>query len=198
MERYNLTHAYDVLNRLTSTTGDQGYKEHKYAYDSLGNLTYETIGNSKSVDYKYNNLNQLVNRIDNGKDNFSYTYDKRGNQIKEVYNKNLKKPEQDEIIASYVYDSTNRMVKGINAKGEQSFYIYNGLGHLVGNEWIIAKNAYGYTDINAAPSVQVNSLVVCDRHSNIAGDGHIDPNGKGHTACGADNGIAPVIDNKKF
>ena len=30
MDRYNLTHTYDALNRLTSTTGDQGYKAHVY------------------------------------------------------------------------------------------------------------------------------------------------------------------------
>ena len=54
MDRFNLEHTYDTLNRLTSTTGDKGYKERTYEYDSLGNLTYETYGNSKSTDYKYN------------------------------------------------------------------------------------------------------------------------------------------------
>jgi len=53
------------------------------------------------------------------------------------------------------------MAKGTNASGEQSFYIYNGLGHLVGNEWVVHKNAYGYTGAGASPSAQVNGLVVC-------------------------------------
>ena len=151
MKRYSLAHTYDARNRLASTTGDQGYKAREYSYDSLGNLTYEKTHN-KVTDCKYNNLNQLTRRIEDGKDNYTYEYDRRGNQVKEVYNKNLNNPKHDEIVATYIYDSTNRMAKGTNTSGEQSFYIYNGLGHLVGNEWIVHKNAYGYTGAEAVPS----------------------------------------------
>jgi YD repeat-containing protein len=76
------------------------------------------------------------------------------------------------------------MVKGTNAEGEQSHYIYNGLGYLVSNEWIIAKNAYGYTNNNLAPSSHVGGVVVCDRHSHVTGNGHINPTGKSHTTGG--------------
>jgi len=31
MERYNLTHTYDALNRLTGTTCDHGFKAHAYS-----------------------------------------------------------------------------------------------------------------------------------------------------------------------
>ena len=58
-DRFNLAHTYDALNRLTKTTGDQGYKGHEYTYDSLGNLTYELIHN-KGNEYWYNSLNQQV------------------------------------------------------------------------------------------------------------------------------------------
>ena len=34
------------------------------------------------------------------------------------------------------------MAKGVNEKGEESHYIFNGLGYLIANEWIIEKNAY--------------------------------------------------------
>jgi hypothetical protein len=116
----------------------------------------------------------------------------------EVYNKNLNKPEQDETVASYVYDSTNRMVKGVNADNEQSFYIFDGFGNLIANEWIIHKNAYGYTGMDAPPSPQVNGAVVCDRHTNTTGGGHINPTGQGHTTGGTAGGVTPVIDGKKF
>ncbi len=43
-------------------------------------------------------------------------------------------------MGSYTYDETNRMVKGVNDAGEQSYYFFNGLGVLVTNEWVIAKN----------------------------------------------------------
>ena len=49
MDRYNLAHTYDALNRLTGTTGDKGYKSHSYIYDSLGNLTYEQIHNKGNI-----------------------------------------------------------------------------------------------------------------------------------------------------
>ena len=48
---------------------------------------------------------------------------------------------------SYVYDATNRMVKGTNDIGETSEYVYDGLGDLVRNIWTVKKGAYGYTGI---------------------------------------------------
>ena len=76
----------------------------------------------------------------------------------------------------------------------------NRLGYLVGNEWIIATNAYGYHGIgvNLDPTEQVNGAVVCDRHSNVTGNGHINPTGKGHTTGGTNGATMPKIDNKKY
>ena len=45
LDRYNLEHTYDALNRLIKTTGDRGYVTHTYQYDSLGNLVFEKNGN---------------------------------------------------------------------------------------------------------------------------------------------------------
>ena len=196
-EKYDLTHTYDALNRLTRTTGLWGYKERTYEYDSLGNLVYEknannTNGAKDGNEYWYNNLNQQILKKVDDKDTYSYTYDNRGNLIKGVYDK------KNTIVEQYVYDGANRMVKGTNEKGEESHYIYNGLGNLVANEWIIEKNAYGYTGVDAPASLQVNGVVVCDRHKNSTGQGHINPTGKGHTEGGTTGGVYPKIDNKKF
>ena len=73
------------------------------------------------------------------------------------------------VEEQYVYDTTNRMVKGLVYKGqsvqyEESHYIYNGFGDFVRNEWIIAKNGYGYTGVDSPPIAQVDGVVVCDRH----------------------------------
>ena len=136
--REDYTYAYDALNRLTEAHGLYGKTDHYYTYDSLGNLTFEKTDNNKSVDYKYNKLNQLTSKIVDGKDTYSYTYDKRGNNIKQVYEK------FKSIEAIYEYDETNRMVRGINAYAEVSEYTYNGLGYLVQNDWTTAKEAYGY------------------------------------------------------
>jgi len=194
MDRYNLKHTYDALNRLTSTTGDQGYKTHIYTYDSLGNLIKEQVQN-KVTDYQYNKLNQQVQKIVDEKDTYGYTFDKRGNLIEGVYFKNKN---QSYTVEKYVYDATNRMVKGVNEAGEESHYIFNGLGHLIGNEWIIKINAYGYTGLDVKPSDQVNGVVVCDRHENNAGNGHINPTGNGHTTGGVVGGTAPSINSKLY
>ena len=281
-DKFDLTHTYDALNRLTGTTGLWGYKEHTYQYDSLGNLLYEknANGTNKGNEYLYNSLNQQVKKVTDDKDTTNYTFDRRGNLVAGVIDK------KNTVVEQYVYDATNRMVKGVNDKGEQSHYIYNGLGDLVANEWIIEKNAYGYTGVGnigngsapvSAPSAattqsggsvtitvkdgaselassvvafaknatqiydvggytvqvvyngsgvksatvtgdgpgvsaagdtaavtgvtsseQVNGVVVCDRHKNTTGLGHINPTGKGHTTGGTTGGVIPSVDNKKF
>ena len=193
-EKYDYTHSYDALDRLTRTDGLWGYATHTYEYDSLGNLVYEKNGNGakQGNEYWYNKLNQQVKKQVDGKDDYSYTYDKRGNLIKGVYDK------KNTVTEQYTYDATNRMVKGTNEAGEESHYIYNGLGYLVANEWVIEKNAYGYTNNDVAASPQVNGVVVCDRHKNTTGQGHINPKGKGHTTGGTEGGVTPNIDNKKF
>jgi hypothetical protein len=163
-------------------------------------LVFEKNGNGakKGNEYWYNNLNQQIRKLVDGKDNYSYEFDNRGNLIKGVYHGN--RANSNKIIEGYIYDATNRMAMGANKKGEQSHYIYNGLGYLVGNEWIIEKNAYGYHGVGAHldPADQVNGVVVCDRHSNSTGQGHINPIGKGHTAGGTIGGVSSNIDNKKF
>jgi hypothetical protein len=88
------------------------------------------------------------------------------------------------------------MVKGVNEAGEESHYIYNGLGHLIANEWKIEKNNYGYNGIETQPSGQVNDVVVCDRHGNTTEQGHINPTGKGHTTGGTTGGGVPTVQGK--
>jgi len=139
--RFNLVHSYDALNRLTGTTGDQGFRNRTYQYDSLGNLIYE-LEHNKGTEYWHNNLNQITRRLEDDKDNFTYSFDNRGNLTEVVYhqNNNHRYP-----VESYVYDAMNRMVSGHNADDEESRYTFNGLGHLVGTGMTIRNNNYGYT-----------------------------------------------------
>ena len=78
-----------------------------------------------------------------GTDGSETTYDNRGNLILEQYGKNKKL----ETAGEYIFDETNKMVKGVNGSAEESIYTYNGLGALMENTWIIAKNGYGYHDV---------------------------------------------------
>ena len=153
------TYTYDALHRVTSVHENYGNDNRSYTYDSLGNLTYETAQGNKSVDYKLNNLNQITSSSDDGwKTSTTYTYDKRGNLVQELYTKNNKQS----VTGAYTYDETNKMVQGVNDIGESSEYLYNGLGALVTNTWIIKKNAYGYHDVQLSAVVEGETVVDAD------------------------------------
>ena len=87
-------------------------------------------------------------------------------------------------MGSYVFDESNRMVIGTNDAGEQSIYHFNGLGVLVTNEWITAKNNYGYHDV--VPNVEPPEVIIgSSGNNNSNGKGN---NGKGNGNSGANNG----------
>ena len=157
------TYTYDALHRIVSVHENYGNDNRSYTYDSLGNLTYETSQGNKSIDYKLNNLNQITSSSDDGwKTSTTYTYDLRGNLIQELYTKNNKQS----VTGAYTYDETNKMVKGVNDIGESSEYLYNGLGALVENTWVIKKNAYGYHDVSAlVEDGMVDGEIVVDKQT---------------------------------
>ena len=87
---------------------------------------------------------------------YGYTYDKRGNLVKEeeICSPTTTGP-RNITIATYLYDETNRMVQGTNKTGEVSAYTFNGLGVRVGTEQILEDNSHGYTDFHCqTPSVE--------------------------------------------
>ena len=150
------TYTYDALHRLTRVDEVYGKAWREYQYDSLGNLTYERNSNNVHYDYKLNNLNQITQKTysSNDKEGTLYTYDGRGNLVLEQYGKlngngNGNGNGQRTTVGQYTYDETNKMVLGVNSSGESSAYLYNGLGALVEDTWKIAKNGYGYHDVDA-------------------------------------------------
>jgi hypothetical protein len=58
----------------------------------------------------------MISKNVNNKDQYTNTFDKRGNLTQVIYNT------KNRVEESYVYDATNRMVKGTNAIGESSEY----------------------------------------------------------------------------
>ena len=87
---------------------------------------------------------------------YGYTYDKRGNLVKEeeICSPTTTGPKSI-TVATYLYDETNRMVQGTNKTGEVSAYTFNGLGVRVGTELILEDNSHGYTDFHCqTPSVE--------------------------------------------
>lgn len=165
------TYTYDALNRLTGSVrrpeaSAAGTLSYTYTYDSLGNLLRQTGPVQGEEDtYQYNDLNQMVSKRVCGYEqkvtrihDYGYTYDKRGNLVKEeeICSPTTTGP-KNITIATYLYDETNRMVRGTNADGEVSGYIFNGLGVRVGTELILQDNSHGYTDFHSqTPSVETD------------------------------------------
>lgn len=148
---------YDALNRLTGSTRrlevyPYDTLAYAYTYDTLGNLLKQSGPTKGEEDtYQYNDLNQMVSKHVCGYEqkitriyDYGYTYDKRGNLVKEeeICSPTTTGP-KNITIATYLYDETNRMVRGTNKAGEVSAYTFNGLGVRVGTELILKDNTHG-------------------------------------------------------
>ena len=163
------TFTYDALNRLTGSTRKlEVYPydtlAYSYSYDTLGNLLKQSGPTKGEEDtYQYNDLNQMVSKHVCGYEqkltriyDYGYTYDKRGNLVKEeeICSPTTTGP-KNITVATYLYDETNHMVRGTNKAGEVSAYTFNGLGVRVGTELILKDNTHGYTDFHCqTPSVE--------------------------------------------
>jgi len=177
----DVTYTYDELHRVLSATELYGNARREYQYDSLGNLTYEQNNNNVHYDYKINSLNQLTQKSygSNNKEGTLYTYDKRGNLIREEYGKLNGGNNKRQVVAEYTYDETDKMVKGVNSIGESSSYLINGKDALVEQTWHIAKNGYGYHDVDAG--IEDDTDADSGKGGNgSGGKGHGNGNGQGN------------------
>jgi len=102
------TYNYDVLNRLTSITNNQGLTT-TFAYDALGRRNSMTHDNGVVTNYTYDAASQLLSLVHdlsgNTINSFTYTYDKVGNRKTKTDNNGP---------ADYTYDSLNRLVEATN------------------------------------------------------------------------------------
>ncbi|RXZ81563.1 RHS repeat-associated core domain-containing protein [Paenibacillaceae bacterium] len=82
---------------------------------------------------------------------YTYRYDKRGNLVEELRG--------SKVLKSYTFDETNRLALGENGQGEQSRYIYNGVGMRVRTEQRVHNLNAGHQDgANSAGSQHVGSV----------------------------------------
>ncbi|MCL1806599.1 MAG: hypothetical protein FWG31_02735 [Oscillospiraceae bacterium] len=153
-------YTYDAAGQLLELTqvNPDGTSEllNRYAYDPVGNVVSIDGFGANNIKFElssstYNEMNQLTSktvRNMTGKllNDITYTYDKRGNLIEE-------EDAREWTTKTYEYDGTNRMVRGINGYGDESEYVYNGLGFLVqhiGTAWrgtIVTDYVIDYTRI---------------------------------------------------
>lgn len=66
---------------------------------------------AKCVEYWHNSLNQQVKKELDTKDAYVYSYDRRGNPVACVHEKNRN---HTEVGAVHVNDASDRMVKGVS------------------------------------------------------------------------------------
>ena len=110
-------YGYDALGQLVSCK--EGQNTETYMYDAVGNRISKAVNGIQKSTYKYNQMNQLISMMEDGIQ-YNFVYDRRGNLTEERKGVDL--------LRSYTYDATNRMVFGENLEsGETTEYGYNGL-----------------------------------------------------------------------
>lgn len=134
---------YDALGRLQNVIKD-GVLQRSYTYDAFSNRIRQDEKGSETV-YTYNALNQLIHQNDTEGET-EYRYDRRGNLVQTLKN--------GVIRNQYIYGALNRLEHTINAEGKSAGYIYNGLGHRVGQDIGTGKDFYGAEMLN--PLCQLN------------------------------------------
>jgi len=102
------TYNYDVLNRLTSITNNQGLTT-TFTYDALGRRTSMTHDNGVVTNYTYDAASQLLSLVHqlgaSTINSFTYAYDKVGNRKTKADNNGT---------ANYTYDTLNRLINATN------------------------------------------------------------------------------------
>jgi RHS repeat-associated protein len=152
----NFNYTHDPAGRVTAMTMPNGIREtythdatgqlltvsqgsqilDQYTYDPVGNVLshingFENQRPTTTTQNEFNALNQLTasterDTLGNIINQFEFTYDNRGNLIRETDVLN-------NTAQTYTFDATNRMVRGVNHQGEESVYRYNALGVLTGH-----------------------------------------------------------------
>ncbi|MFH1062623.1 MAG: FG-GAP-like repeat-containing protein [Candidatus Omnitrophota bacterium] len=151
-------YTYDNAGNRDSMTDDYGL--HSYQYDNLYRLTqaihpnisieqfvYDALGNRNSVQYSYNDANQL---LEDGL--FTYNYDNNGNMIAKI-----RKGSGEQT--TYTYDSEDQLIN-INSPGMSVSYRYDALGRRIEKNvnGQITKYVYDGEDIIAEYDVNNNII----------------------------------------
>jgi RHS repeat-associated protein len=114
---------YDNANRLTDITHTSSsagtLSEFTYTYDDAGRIT-EYVGPEGTVDYSYDNTNQLTGA--SGARSESYSYDANGNRSMTGYTTGTGNRLTSDGTYSYTYDNEgNMLTKSASGSGETDY-----------------------------------------------------------------------------
>ncbi len=100
-----IDYTYDLLNRPVKITYSRNGLDVNYSYDAISNRTLLTVTRGAtvvySVDYQYNERDQLIQLTDKNNKTFTFSYDNAGNLTEAAY------PNGTEAL--FTYDNANRV-----------------------------------------------------------------------------------------
>ena len=136
-------YSYNNLNQLVKKTLQDG-TEIVYTYDISGNITNISTPYT-STSYSYDKLNRIVRVVDHNGKATLYEYDANGNRSAVRY--------ANGIVASYTYDSLNRLIKEkIADKNGNNIAVYEYTLDKNGNRIKAVENgketSYSYDKLN--------------------------------------------------
>ena len=136
------THAYDALDRRTSTTYADGSVE-QWAFDAAGQLIRTTDALGRETTYEYDDAGRLIRTTDPAGGITSRDYDDAGNLIAETdplarttshsydaANRHLSTTHPDGTTEERTYDDAGQLASTKNAAGEVTTFSYDALGRL--------------------------------------------------------------------
>jgi len=137
-----ISREYDALNRVTRYTDARG-NSISYNYDTVGNLTYMTYPDGKTVHYSYDAARRLTSVTDWAGRTTSYGYDDNDNLISTT--------RPDGTTESRTYDAANRTtsINDVDNAGKtisQYSFTYDASGNVSGEQ---AANALRFGMKNA-------------------------------------------------
>jgi RHS repeat-associated protein len=131
----NITsYEYDKLDRLTKTTNKADVPTEDNVtishYDLAGNLDYTIDGKQNKTEYEYDGRKRLIKVINPDQTYRSMTYDLADN-LKTITDENTNPiTGQHTNTITKKYDTRNRLVEEIDAKGKSTYYTYDNASQL--------------------------------------------------------------------
>ncbi len=180
----NKSYTYDSLNRLTIANGQWGAIT--YAYDSVGNRTYETTDTGNTAyDCAANKLAATT-----GQKTFSFNYDNDGNTTTEntrqyIYNQNQRLTRVTDtdtgVLAEYIYNGKGqRSEKWIPSQNKCTIFHYDQNGLLIAESTSAGNIKAEYVYLNGQPLAKIENNNIYYYHNDHLGTPMLMTDGSGN------------------
>ncbi len=194
-----IEHTYDGSGNLLTTKSAEGANTAEAtssrAYDSSGNMTSETDPEGNITQFTYDNMGNVLTRLDARNKLWTYGYDDAGrltsttdplNNTTLIYydavGNKTREVDPEGKTRTYEYDSNNRMVKMTDALGNPSRFVYNPDGKLIKQVDEEGK------EINFEYDFDGRLVKTIDGNGNEIINEYADVSGSSCTSCSGSNG----------